>query len=547
MKVRLMSPSLPLRRLACVVGLLSIGSLGCLESRDQTGPAPGDNACGAKCHGNGKTPMPPPDTRGATNTSSPGVGAHELHIAAPSVKGSCNTCHVVPASVDQKGHADDGPPADVRFAESALLGERQPSYDPATRTCKNTYCHSGPGKADPDWPAQAVWTEPRSSAEACGSSCHAFPPAGTHPDSKNCVNCHGDTVGSDNKIKNASLHIDGKVDVGERTCNACHGNEQNSAPPTDLSGNSDTTLVGVGAHQKHLAGGDKTRPVMCSECHHEPANTNDPGHIDTDPPAEVIFSGVSIANGSAPTWDRGQARCSNTWCHGRPGGTSMEPVWTQVDGKQASCGGCHGIPPAAPHPQDALNCEYCHRDNAGPGLAIKDRNRHVDGKIDFAEGCSSCHGFPPAPALSGATETSDIGVGAHKAHIDGGSFSRKVACNECHVVPGDLFAAGHIDTGMPAEVTFSGVSVAEAQTPVWDHATATCTGSYCHGGTLLGGSNTNPVWTQAGQAGCGSCHGLPPPAPHPNISDCSMCHGSVVNAEMQIVDREKHINGTVDF
>jgi len=714
MNVRVMSPSLPLRRLACVVGLLSSAALGCLESREQPAPNPADNDCAASCHGNRKTPMPPPDTRGGTDPSSPGVGAHALHVAVPSIAGSCNTCHVVPTTVEQKGHADDGPPGDVRFAEFAVTKERQPTYDPTARTCGNTYCHSGPGTAGiAPWPAEAVWTQPRSSEAACGSSCHALPPAGKHPASSNCVNCHADTVDAENKIKNAALHINGTVNVGQMACSSCHGSEQSSAPPKDLAGNTDTTSIGVGAHQKHLAGGEKTRPLACTECHKVPSTVDEPGHIDTDAPAELSFSGVGTSNNSNPSWDRTQASCTNTWCHGRAGGTSQAPIWNQVDGKQASCGGCHGISPAAPHPENAFNCEYCHHDNAGPGLAIKDRNRHVDGKVDFAEGCTTCHGFPPAPALNGATEatdigvgahaahlagnnsralactechvipsevlapghidtaipaelaftgvgltdnhtpvwdhasatctasychgsaawggsnpapiwnqanqaecgschgippaaphpqnatnceychrdtagpgltfkdknrhvdgkldfatnadcttchgnppapslsgatqTSDIGVGAHKAHLEGGVFSRKVACNECHVVPADMFAPGHLDTGMPADLTFSGVAVTENLPPLWDHATATCTNSYCHGGGLKGGTNPNPVWTQAAQAACGSCHGLPPPLPHPNIADCSMCHGTVVNAQMQIVDREKHINGKVDF
>jgi hypothetical protein len=45
---------------------------------------------------------------------------------------------------------------------------------------------------------------------------------------------------------------------------------------------------------------------------------------------------------------------------------------------------------------------------------------------------------------------------------------------------------------------------------------------------------------------CTTCHGLPPPEPHPQLSQCAFCHRSV-DVNLQIVDRVRHIDGVVDF
>ena len=49
-------------------------------------------------------------------------------------------------------------------------------------------------------------------------------------------------------------------------------------------------------------------------------------------------------------------------------------------------------------------------------------------------------------------------------------------------------------------------------------------------------------------ATCATCHGLPP-APdtgHPPLSNCSMCHGSVIDANFRFIDESLHMNGKVD-
>ena len=62
------------------------------------------------------------------------------------------------------------------------------------------------------------------------------------------------------------------------------------------------------------------------------------------------------------------------------------PLWTRVDGSQASCGSCHGNPPPAPHPSD-LRCELCHLPTAGSNQTIADASTHLDGIIQVTAGC----------------------------------------------------------------------------------------------------------------------------------------------------------------
>lgn len=185
--------------------------------------------------------------------------------------------------------------------------------------------------------------------------------------------------------------------------------------------------------------------------------------------------------------------------------------------------------------------------------------REPDG-VAPREECTRCHGgmlpapFEAAPpfSLAGDSEPTARGAGAHEAHLLGNSWSRPIACTECHVVPETTDAPGHIDT-YPAEITFMGPVRAFEAEPSFDAKTGTCKETFCHGGSFVGhrpsgGTVTEPQWTATDAAitACDGCHGMPPPAPHPEAEGCSDCHHDL-DAERSFLRPELHIDGKVTF
>ncbi|MBS1124740.1 MAG: Multiheme cytochrome, partial [Deltaproteobacteria bacterium] len=198
-------------------------------------------------------------------------------------------------------------------------------------------------------------------------------------------------------------------------------------------------------------------------------------------------------------------------------------------------------------------------------VAACDLGRHevVEGEPDPTQAstaCSStCHGeggeaAPPRDTI-GRANTDAIGVGAHRAHIGSSKMHKRIECATCHMVPQEIGAPGHIDTALPAELTFGGI----ADGSVWNRDTATCSNNYCHGASLTntiggssgsaGGAATEPVWTlvDGSQRQCESCHGYPPPAPHPQNPDCGTCHPTMnPGQDRELAYAELHVDGRLD-
>jgi len=170
-------------------------------------------------------------------------------------------------------------------------------------------------------------------------------------------------------------------------------------------------------------------------------------------------------------------------------------------------------------------------------------------------GCTRCHGDVRAPAAiapappwdtKGNVDTASPGVGAHRTHLAGGAIRGGVACSECHAVPSDTAHATQ-----PLDLTWGALARTGNVTPSWNGTALTCA-NYCHGASLPGGALTMPVWNKVDdtQAACGTCHGVPPPAPHPSVTGgltaCAGCHPGTVKADGSIdVADGKHIDGVV--
>ncbi len=313
--------------------------------------AAGPTAC-VTCHGNGPTSNAHPDHANTTLTTV-----------------SCAECHVVPTSWDQDGHIlHNGvaitAPAAVTFGARASLGDpanraAPPTWDGAT--CTNVYCH-GAVLGNGGGTATAIrWNDPTPTG-GC-DRCHGNPPP-SHA-RNDCATCHPPSA----------PHIDGIVQVGrEPGCSGCHGSAASPAPPVDLSGNTFTTAIGVGAHQAHLqASSHISAPIPCATCHVVPTTIDSPGHID--------HAGPAIVNASL-AWDRDAQTCASSYCHG-----PSLPVWTSTG--EVTCGSCHGIPPSdAPHtPTMTLtSCAACHSgtvDAFGNIIVTNGTSEHINGVVDL--------------------------------------------------------------------------------------------------------------------------------------------------------------------
>jgi predicted CxxxxCH...CXXCH cytochrome family protein len=205
-------------------------------------------------------------------------------------------------------------------------------------------------------------------------------------------------------------------------------------------------------------------------------------------------------------------------------------------------------------------CTPCHGDDYAGGITKRACTVCHAGS---PEGCGTCHGGPdnaaPPRDLTGARVTSARGVGAHQTHVTEGKITKALDCTECHVKPQTVTDTGHIDTDLPAEVIFGtfakgeGTEKGTKALPAWDGASSTCRNTYCHGAFTNGNQDYAPAWTQpkSDTEVCGTCHGLPPPSPHPpvvvGILDCVNCHPKVTDKDRLIIDRGFHINGKVEL
>jgi predicted CxxxxCH...CXXCH cytochrome family protein len=219
-----------------------------------------------------------------------------------------------------------------------------------------------------------------------------------------------------------------------------------------------------------------------------------------------------------------------------------------------SCKTCHGS--GYDGGTSAVSCGKCHTDVGGP------------------ENCSTCHGTSnPAPPrdLSGNSSTSARGVGAHQRHVMGSGVTSSylAMCNNCHVVPGAIYATGHVDTKGPAEVVLSGSLTTADPTgvpgpPAYNADSLSCSNTFCHGNwsirkatspyelwysdTVMTGRNRSVRWTGgSAEVACGTCHGSPPTGHvSASLSTCGVCHQGIVNNAGIITDKVRHMNGKIN-
>lgn len=311
---------------------------------------------------------------------------------------------------------------------------------------------------------------------------------------------------------------DAPVDAGD-PCTGCHGTGDQPAPPRGLTGETATSVRGVGAHRAHLRDSDWHRDVVCADCHRVPTALLDVGHIDSARPAELTFGALAEVDDATPAWNG--ATCAGVYCHGatRGGGEHSAPTWTVVDGSQATCGACHGAPPPAPHPAvPSTTCAGCH---PFAGLAPENPDTHIDGELDVVP-CGGCHAVPPT---SGAHvvhygDTTDPPLADYGDlytvvdYLPDGAPYYMFGCGQCH--PTDPLR--HMDGIVQVELYDDGApatSLKARNAVTASYSDGTCTGVYCHStGQAEPVFADTPAWSGgAFAARCASCHDNPPAYP----------------------------------
>lgn len=397
-------------------------------------------------------------------------------------------------------------------------------------------------------------------------------------DTTPCKKCHGGKLdGGRSGFSCKSCHIDG-VDG----CSTCHGGTKHASPPPDLSWRLDPKTEHVGAHRAHVTT-TLFGTISCNTCHPAPRRVGDPGHLfddekkkTSDLEAEIRFGPRARQHATSASWNEDKTTC-RVYCHRADHAPDKRPNWTEPN--SVKCGSCHPVPHAAPRAFGGKDCSICHRQSVRsckPGatdcLRIDDetgvrfirRTLHGDGKSPVgAKGaedtCYGCHGTKdsaggPPPDLHGNTEISAIGVGLHAVHLAKTAVTDGVPCASCHVVPKKLTDKGHIDSKLPAEVTFDSLAdgtkryAKSSLSPVWNRTAKTCSNTYCHG--LDGAKVKKWTWTAKLPDGtsCDSCHGFPPDKTlsgkkHPTNLKCASCHAAYRGGKL---DPARHIDGKVE-
>ncbi|MFQ6114986.1 MAG: CxxxxCH/CxxCH domain-containing protein [bacterium] len=215
---------------------------------------------------------------------------------------------------------------------------------------------------------------------------------------------------------------------------------------------------------------------------------------------------------------------------------------------------------------DLKRCQQCHGVDYQGGIA---NFSCLTCHPATPEDCVVCHGGvdnmtgAPPEDLNGNRDTEFRGVGAHTAHLSEGQFSLGFECETCHVVPDSFYAAGHVDSNLPAEVIFSKLALVDKADPTWQIESESCQNAFCHGNWSLlksesgfsfiysadriEGNLASPTWTDPTTVTCGTCHDLPPKGHIPyQLNECSNCHIFVIDADGLIIDKSKHVNGNVN-
>ncbi len=324
--------------------------------------ASGVLACGT-CHGDGGDRAHPP--RDACAFPAPAHDAHRVHVESSALSAAfplaCTSCHPTADAALSGSHANGT--VDVAFDPQVAGSEAR--FDPMSGICA-VRCHQRGGTLE-----TPRFDEP--GPLGC-TSCHGSPPddhfAGP------CTDCHREANASGTALTASTLHLNGRVDLGDGggTCGACHGQGEDPMPQTP-------------SHVLHRET-RLTAEVTCDECHAVPETVTSEGHLDRSvrDAADLRWGMRATARGQSPSY--GSGGCREIACHGGGLAEGIERALTWDAQPGGSCAGCHGLPPAKAHPADDRCASVsCHGGEVSIGVGtngVTDQGRalHINGIAD---------------------------------------------------------------------------------------------------------------------------------------------------------------------
>lgn len=496
----------------------------------------------------------------------------------------CATCHT------------GGQNSDLKPVPGALIG--------ISGCYNNTLCHGQIGHPagwrDPAaHGAQAKKAPTPSSGFSSCQVCHgASFVSGSATTCFKGIGCHGFGIASPHPHKPWFSRTGGlthtTTDTGNvGTCAICHTAGANSTikPPfpatNTLAGCFNNTLCHF--HQipyapsatipPSLHGGEAKKDLsICQACHGIPGTTS--------------FGGIILADGSSTI------ACSSCHTKARAHPTDWQGSGTyshrDAGNKSVACALCHAVSQGATSPLPAApNCfsatftnalgqaRTCHANgpgNAAHTIPYVNHNATARTNITYCLGCHSITGTgpnPSAPACTSCHMTSpqtnpNNCISCHSKPPNGSAYPNIAKshpthyalnvtdiCAECHSGLGqgtfNHYSRTKLRTSavQPGPVAFGPLSKTGGLSPTFTLATGVCASTYCHGSTLVGGSNKAPVWGQTNYLqGCGTCHGFPPAnTAHTTVTSstpCLGCHSHVNATNNGFTDSTKHVNGTID-
>jgi len=327
---------------------------------------------------------------------------------------------------------------------------------------------------------------------------------------------------------------------GTKNCLGCHGGRASATgAPARSIGNFTLTTT----HSQHLK--YPAANMNCQMCHSKTTQTNawtlktyTAASKHVNGVANVTFTDVAYGNyTSYKTSGVEKSKCTNVACHG---GKTRSAWSATVQNTNHTCTHCHGTA-------------------SGVGTGNTNRNYYAPG-------------YNGGTSTDGIAAATDMRVGGHFVHLTS-VYMKKLKCNECHTVPSNPFDGTHM-TGprySSQSINFGQASTAikNTTTPAFTSGTAvapaTCTTTYCHGSKMpkndTGGTDKSPTWNAnlttgtPGTAECARCHGNPPlfgssSSAHIGstaTTSCIGCHKSVASATGSIVNKDLHVNGSVNM